>query len=529
MLALFHCLRLLALAAVIALVQACSTLPAPLERPRETAIPASQENALGRAASISLPDGARAPGSDSAFRPLPLSAFAMDARLALANRAQQTLDIQYYLVQNDTTGHAFLRAARDAAVRGVRVRLLVDDLYTADLTPALVSLAAYPNVQIRLFNPFSAGRSGMLSRWTLGLNEFSRINHRMHNKMFIADGAFAIAGGRNIADEYFFSNKGGNFVDFDLLLIGAAVPAMQSVFDAYWNSPRIYPLALFERSDKPAVELQADFERLTADGAGAFPAPPPETADILGFFPLSSDLDKPPLKMLRGSVEVFADDPEKVTGRAEAGNDSSTVTARVGRAIAEVENDLVIGSPYFIPGQLGMLGMARVRARGVNVRVITNSLASNDEPFASAAYARYRVPMLKLGAELFEIETTQLKKDKFIHNALHGTLARSHTKMIVMDKKTTFVGSMNLDFRSSRLNTEFGMLVHSPELAHMALALADRIAAGSYRLRLTPDDTLEWVGAVDGVDTVYDSDPNVDWGTKLQLWLFFPFVSESLL
>src|SRR5258706_2075455 len=521
--------RLFVLAVALAALSGCSTLPPPVARPPEAAIASSPAEFLGRVSAASLPPAQGASDDTSAFRPMPLSAFSMDARLTLARKAQRSLDLQYYLLQDDVTGRALLLAVRDAALRGVRVRLLVDDLYTAQSGSLLLALAAYPNVEIRLFNPFAAGRASMLTRWTLGLHEFSRINHRMHNKLFIADGAFAVAGGRNIADEYFFSSKGGNFVDFDLLVCGAALPAMQRIFDEYWNSPRVYPLQTFERSAERPEALRAAFDRSTADAVEAFPVPGPQTTDMLGFHPLSADIDGAPLRLLRGHIDVFADDPEKVSGKSESGEGPTTVTSRVGRAMSQARQEVVVGSPYFIPGKLGMDGMRVGRERGVRIQVITNSLASNDEPFASAAYGRYRVAMLKLGVELYETDTLQLKNDAFIHAALRGTVGRSHSKLIVIDRQTTFVGSMNLDFRSSRLNTEFGMLVHSTELAEMVLALADRVRGlGSYRLRLAqPGDRLEWVGTVDGVETVYDSDPGVSLGTRLQLLFLFPFVSES--
>jgi putative cardiolipin synthase len=519
-------LALLAAAAVLALLQGCASLPPPVERTPSAAVPASADDLLGRIAAQSAP-----PGTQSGFRPLPLSAWSMDARLALVRHAQKTLDLQYYLLQNDVTGHTLLRAVRDAAQRGVRVRLLVDDLYTADSDRMLLAFAAYPNVEVRLFNPFPSGRAFALTRWVMALGDFSRVNHRMHNKMLIADGAFAVAGGRNIADEYFFSSKGGNFVDFDLLVAGEAVPRMASIFDIYWNSPRIYPLHALETSRKAPAELQADFEALTADAAQAYPSPPADKPDILGYLPLSADLQHPPLKLLHGHIDVFSDDPEKVSGRAEGGADETTVTARAGKAMANAKSEVVVGSPYFIPGQPGMAGLRQARANGVRVEVMTNSLASNDEPFASAAYGRYRVEMLKLGAELYETDSSQLKNDSLIAAALHASIGRSHSKLIVIDRRTTFVGSMNMDFRSSRVNTELGMLVDSPELAQNVLSLAERVrAVGSFRLRLAqPGDRLQWVGNVNGAETVYESDPGVDFGTRLQLWLLFPFISESLL
>ena len=507
------------------LLGGCAMLPPGVERTPSQAVAASAQEALGRLAAASVADA-----GGSAFRPLPLSSYAMDARLTLVRQAQRTLDVQYYLLENDLTGHTLARALRDAAARGVRVRLLVDDLYTADSEQMLLGLAAHPNVEVRLFNPFPSGRWSALTRWLFALGDFSRINHRTHNKMLIADGAFAIAGGRNIADEYFFTSQGGNFIDFDLLVAGDALPRMQAIFDTYWNSPRIYPLQAVQPTRRPAAEWQADFERLTADAVGAYPAPPPEP-DLLGWQPLSADIATPPLRLLQGRIDVFADDPEKVSGRAETGRDTTTVTARVGRAVATARTEVVIGSPYFIPGEPGLAAMRQALDNAVRIEVITNSLASNDEPFASAAYGRYRVQMLKMGVALYEVDSRQLHNDSFFAAALHSSIGRSHSKLIVIDRRVTFVGSMNLDLRSSRLNTELGMLVDSPALAQQVLALAARVRdVGSYRLRLAqPGDRLEWVGQERGADKVWDHEPDVDLRTRLQLWLVFPFVSESLL
>ena len=514
-------------AALLALLQGCATLPPPEVFEPSTALPLSTDNELGRLSAQSLPADA-----GSGFRPLPMSNYSMDARLTLAAHAQRTLDLQYYLLENDATGHKLLRAVRDAALRGVRVRILVDDLYTADSDRLLVQLAAYPNVSVRLFNPFPSGRAFAATRWAFSLFDFARVNHRMHNKMFIADGAFAIAGGRNIADEYFFSSKAGNFVDFDLLITGDAVPGMEAVFDAYWNSRRVYPLQKIETSRTPADTLRAEFEQATADADSVLHTPPPDQVDLLGYLPLSADIQHPPLRLFHGHIDVFADDPEKVSGRAEQGDDKTTVTAHILGAMARAKSELAIASPYFIPGKQGLSMMKQQIEHGIHIAVLTNSLASNDEPFASAAYANYRLPMLKMGVQLYETDSTQLKHDQVIGPSLGGSIGRSHAKLAVIDRHITFVGSMNMDFRSSRENTELGLLVDSPELAEQVLRLSERVRdVGSYRLRLDESGKhVQWVGTrIDGIEEVYDSDPEVDFGTRLKVLLLFPFIAESLL
>ncbi|WP_418125149.1 phospholipase D family protein [Variovorax sp. 160MFSha2.1] len=540
---------LLIAALLMLLLQGCASLPPPSQsRQADTSIAASTGTALGRIAAQSVPAG-----ESSAFRPLPLSAYSMDARLALARHAQSSLDLQYYLLQNDVTGHVLLQAVKDAALRGVRVRVLVDDMYTADSDGMLLALAAYPNVQVRLFNPFPAGRAFASTRWAFSLLDFSRVNHRMHNKMFIADGAFAVAGGRNIANEYFFHDKEGNFLDFDLLLAGAAVPKMQAIFDTYWNSPHVYPLHEIEVSRETPQALRDSFDKLVADGEAAYPTPPPDSPDLLGYRPLSGDLSRPvPLKMLYGHVDVFADNPEKVGGRAEQGDDASTVTARLIEAMRAARSDIALSTPYFIPGQRGLALFGELRQAGRRISLLTNSLSSNDEPFASAAYARYRVPMLKLGVEIDEVDASQLKQlamrttgvpddeagagdakaaSGITASSLKNAVGRSHAKLLVIDRRRSFVGSMNMDLRSSRLNTELGLIIDSPALAKDIFGLIDGArASGTYHLRLLePGDRLQWISTGNGTEEIHDHEPEVGLGTRLQLLFFFPFVSEGLL
>lgn len=516
----------LLLFAALTLLQGCASLPPPAQRATTVSIPAVAGVELADLAKQSVPAG-----SSSAFRPLPLSAWSMEARLTLVRHAKQSLDLQYYLLQNDMTGHTLLRAVRDAAERGVRVRILVDDLYTDQSDRMLLALEATPNIEVRLFNPFPAGRSFAWSRWLFALSDFARVNHRMHNKLLIADGAFAVAGGRNIADEYFFSSKEGNFVDFDLLVAGDAVPQLASIFDHYWNSPRVYQLRQVEPERAKPEDARAEFEQLSSDAKDAFPPLAPDKLDLLGYRSLGNDIGTSPLKMLGGTIEVFSDDPEKASGRAEHIEDPTTVTSRIIRAISEADSEVVATSPYFVPGERGMNVLRKVRDKNVHVEILTNSLASNDEPLATAAYARYRKPLLKMGVDLYETDSSQLKHNKQFSAALRASVGRSHSKLVVIDRHLTFVGSMNLDFRSSRLNTELGMLIESPELAENVLRLKDIVKSiGSYRLTLAPDgEKVNWVGSEDGKETIYEDEPGVDLGTRIEVWLFSPFISEGLM
>jgi len=513
---------LVAACAALALLQGCVAL-AEREKTPSVALYAFPDAEL---AQLVPPDLAQ--DRTSAFRPLPFSAWSMDARLTLAQHAQKSLDLQYYLFQNDETGRALLRAVRDAALRGVRVRLLVDDLYTASSDHLLRGLAAYPNVEVRLFNPFPAGRAWNLTRWGLSLADLARLNHRMHNKLFVADGMFAVIGGRNIADEYFFRSMRGNFIDFDLLVAGEAVPELANTFDRYWNSRRVFTLDALEADDRGSQKWRDEFEALTA--STRFPQLKPGERDLLNYGPLSSDIHRPPLKMLRGKVTVLADDPEKVSGRSEHGDDPTTVTSRVVAAMDAAKEDVLVASPYFVPGKAALGKIEQVRDKGVAFTIVTNTMAANDEPFVSAAYARYRKRMLKAGVQIYEVSPRILRSDDDFVEPVGTSTGRLHAKVLVIDHQTTFVGSMNMDFRSSRENTEIGVLVDSPELAADVIGLVDDLrASGTYRMRLSPEGEVQWVDSGPKGDHVFDSEPEVGALTWIEVLLFSPFIDEGLL
>jgi putative cardiolipin synthase len=309
----------------------CAGLPEQVQRVPSRALPAATDTALGRIAKDSSFDAEL-----SGFRLMPTGQFALQARLELARRAERTLDVQYYQIHDDATGRYLFRTLRDAALRGVRVRLLLDDLYTAGEDPVLLGLNAYPNVEVRLFNPFPTGRQSLLTRFAANVGEFKRVNRRMHNKLFVADGVMAVAGGRNIADEYFMVSAGANFVDLDLLVIGAILPRLSDLFDEYWNSRHVYPLTSIVASDQSPQALQQQFEDLTAwailpvtpdpelpgeawvqAGSGAtavkvpLPEPePPPPNDVLGYSPVVNELNSGKLGMIWANARAYADSPD---------------------------------------------------------------------------------------------------------------------------------------------------------------------------------------------------------------------------
>ncbi len=518
--------RRLVAAAVAALtlfaLVGCGTLPA-IDRDAiaSEAIPLSIKTTLGRIAQTSMPSPEL-----SGFRLMPLGLFSLDTRVQLARRAEVSLDVQYYHFENDETGRWLLRALRDAAERGVRVRLLIDDLYTGGQDDYWRAFAAHKNVQVRLFNPFCCARGrGQNARFVASANEWSRVNHRMHNKLFIADGAMAVIGGRNVANEYFLRSSTENFVDVDAFAVGWVVPPLQFHFDRYWNSAAVYPLEAIAKTDLSPAELRARFEQWT----GPAQTPPPQELppnDVLGYGPISDDLDGGRLGLIWGQAFVFADHPDKPFDGSVGGEPLDTsVTYNLFEVIRAAKKEVVMVSPYFVPGELSLQMLRDLRGKGVAVTVMTNSLASTDEPIVHIGYAAHREELLRLGVELYELSSSRVKVNQ--RPFLFGkSLGRLHAKLAVIDRTGLFIGSMNLDPRSASINTELGAVVISPPLAKELLRVIDidRLQS-AYRVRLRGTGSgLEWVSNDGDKETILTEEPDSTPWLRIKSWLLTPFV-----
>ena len=510
------------LLALSAALGACSTLPSiDREAIKSEAIPLSTQTTLGKIAQGSQPTP-----EASGFRLMPLGLFSLDTRVQLARRAQVSLDVQYYHFEDDETGRWLLRALRDAAERGVRVRVLIDDLYTGGKDPLWLAFAAHKNVEVRLFNPFARARGrGQGGRFIASLDEWGRVNHRMHNKLFIADGAMAVIGGRNVANEYYLRSMTENFVDVDAFTVGWIVAPLQNLFDRYWNSDPVYPLKSVATTSLTPDELRAKFEEWT--GPATTPPPgelPPN--DILGYGPIADDLDLGRLGLVWGEAYVFADHPDKPFD-GEAGGEllETSVTYNVFEAIRGAKTEVVASSPYFVPGQLSMEMFRELRAKGVKVTVMTNSLASTDEPIVHIGYAAHREELLHMGIDLYELSSSRLKGND--RPFLFGkSLGRLHAKLVVIDKKRLFIGSMNLDPRSATINTELGAMIDSPQLARELLRIIDidRLQS-AYRVRLNPSGSgLQWLSNDGDREVILTQEPDSTPWLRIKSWLLSPFV-----
>jgi putative cardiolipin synthase len=520
--------RTLTIMALAGLLAACATPLPTIDRDAiaSEAIPLSTSTTLGRIAKTSQP------AADlSGFRLMPLGVFSLDARVQLARRAEVSLDVQYYHFADDETGRWLMRALRDAALRGVRVRLLIDDLYTTGEDKLLLAFASYPNVEVRIFNPFCCAREqGQNERFLAETGEWARVNHRMHNKLFIADGAMAVIGGRNIANEYFLRSTSENFVDVDAFTVGFIVPPLAALFDRYWNGNPVYPLKAVTHSDLPPDVLRAKFEEWTGPARTPPPAELPPN-DILGYGPIADDLDLGRLGLIWGDAYVFADHPDKPFD-SEAGADllETSVTYNVFEAIRSAKQEVLASSPYFVPGPTSMEMLHELRARGVKVTVLTNSLASTDEPVVHIGYSRYREELLGMGIDLYELSSSRLRDNKrpFL---FAKSLGRLHAKLVVIDRKKVFIGSMNLDPRSASINTELGAVIDSPQLARELTRVIDidRLQS-AYKVRIAPDGKgLQWISYDGDKQTVLTKEPDSTPWLRLKAWLLTPFVPDEQL
>jgi phosphatidylserine/phosphatidylglycerophosphate/cardiolipin synthase-like enzyme len=534
--------RLLLLGALVmsalASLAGCASLPPPGPRTISRALEDLPSTSLGRRVASAQP----APGL-SGFRLVPSGQDALAVLVSLADQAQRTLDLQYYLVHNEPSTRSLLQHVRAAADRGVRVRLLVDDLNTAGNDEAFRRLTEHPRIEVRLFNPLPAGRFSTVTRVMASLREVDRINRRMHNKMFVADNALAFMGGRNLGDAYFLQSDSANFVDLDVVVAGPAVQALSRSFDRYWNSPLAYPVQVLVPQAKPA-DVQAaavppplpptDDPRPTAPA----PAPPPAALDgaapplgreAQAQSPVAADLAPgTPLRLQWASARLLADSPEKIEQAVDGASPDAQMFDDVSALLRSARREVLIVSPYLVPGTRGMALFKSLRERGVRVRVLTSSLASTDAPVVHIGYSRYRGPMLDLGVELHELRN-RLGPDRRL-GSFGQSEARLHAKAVVVDGRHVLIGSMNLDPRSIDLNSEIGLLLNSPPLAAELTRLVDGVLTGS-SLQVRRDDQgrLRWEGRIDGAPVVLHREPDAALLRRLTVRLLAPFAPEEML
>ena len=437
---------------------------------------------------------------------------AFDSLIALADHAQRTLDIQYYIIHQDESSRTLLDHVREAADRGVRVRVLVDDLNTAGEDRRFLHLGHHMNIEVRVFNPFPGGRSATWSRILTSISDIPRINHRMHNKLFVVDNELAITGGRNIGDEYFTLDKHSNFIDLDVVVAGPVVAQLSASFDAFWNSKYAYPIASLAAAD--------DTE------AAAPPPTPPAANDDADW--LERELDARTLRLDWVPATVLADRPAKIASDTSP-DEEVTIANNISALMRSAQHEALVISPYFVPGEEGVALMRELIGRGVHIRVLTNSLASTDAPLVHNGYARYRAALLKMGVELYEVRPKLGQKRPRFH-PFKSSNASLHAKALVIDQRTVFIGSLNMDRRSARFNSELGLVMRSPEIAKQVTNVLDDITAdGSYKLSLDRKGHILWSVGEGDAERTWHTDPETTRLQRFSLKLLAPFAPEELL
>jgi putative cardiolipin synthase len=469
-----------------------------------------EETTLGRALDRQITGHNR----QSGFYLLGTGLDALSMRAGLAENAQRTLDLQYYTLHEDVTTQLLLYRVLRAAHRGVRVRLLIDDIYAAGRDFDLATFSAHPNIEVRIFNPFlSRGPLG-LSRLLEYLGDSTRLNRRMHNKLWIADNAAAIVGGRNLGDEYFDVHSTVNFYDLDVLATGPVVRELSRSFDEYWNSEWAVPVEAFV-SDPPGPEQLAGLERTMEVRLEGFR----DTvyAQALRETRLGRQLLSGQLTITPASAKAIYDKPAKVPGDDANAPSRQILPSQMRMLIEAAQKEVILISPYFIPSEQGIGVLNTLVRRGVRVRILTNSLASTDVPVVHAGYARVRERLLAAGVEIYEMRPNMPSNNGRSWQLGASSGASLHAKAVMVDQRQVLIGSMNLDPRSRLLNTEIAVLLSSDEIGAGLATLFTEAAqpVNAFRVMLSgaaPEQgSLLWITEEEGKEVHYDREPAGFW------------------
>lgn len=474
-------MRRLALVAVMALLGGCVTLRSDYVRSPSSALPAVYDTDSGRYVRAELD---RHPGK-CGFRLLVSGMDALMSRIWLIDHARHSIDLQYFIFENDATGRLVAQRLLAAADRGVRVRLLLDDITLKNEDRLLGALAAHANLDVRVFNPFRTRAPSLPSKLVQLALEGRRLNRRMHNKSMIVDGFVAVIGGRNIGDAYFEASGDSNFRDLDVLAIGPVVGEAARAFDLYWNSNAAYPMQAYPSARDDKANLAQLRPQLSGE-VRAF-AQSDYAQAMLEELPNGATGDRPG-RWVWGEGTLLVDQPAKI----EADHDEPTlrIGPKISQAMDGAQRELLLITAYLVPSRRGVRYLTALERRGVAVRLLTNSVASTDDAAAESGYTRARRALLEGGVELHELRPSPGAHPHPTRPSRSGGVSTLHAKAIVVDRRFVFIGSMNLDQRSALLNTEMGVLVDSPVLAGQVAQFFEQAVdpASAYRVQLERED-----------------------------------------
>ncbi|WP_313334762.1 phospholipase D-like domain-containing protein [Comamonas sp.] len=575
------------------LLSACaSKLPAQVDRPASSAQPPAASSPLVQLSQQRQKAESKAGAGASGFEILAGAQAAYGARLALVQGAKYTLDVQYYAIHADASTARLLEGVVNAARRGVRVRVLLDDFHGTGRNAQVMRLAFEPNIEMRMFNPLPGDRDSPISRMWNAATDFQRAQQRMHNKLFLADNTMGIMGGRNLGDAYFDNDESSNFLDTDVLVVGQAVQDLSSSFDTYWNNERAYPVqsliskqeledmqkTLLARPSKGGDNDAADSPSTPAARAatgGALPSPPdgePRPGGAISEEQRERAWDMQPMDLrsvplVWAHSVVMADAPSKIPS-VDSDGQTNPLSAAPGvlenkrlaqlRVLAETRNpghspsadsvvdglvqllgyakkDLLIVSPYFVPGETMRQAFKDAVQRGVRVRILTNSLSSNDAPIAHIGYARHRENLLRDGVELYELvsDESDLRAAFGLGSGQNsfreGRRVMLHSKVLVLDGQLLVVGSMNLDQRSKLQNTEIAVLVRSRKLSAQAADMIEKGLESAAWHVVLKDGDLVWQAPQNSRLKDQTTEPDASLPLRLMLKIISPFTPDSLL
>lgn len=497
-------------AVVLALI-GCSTLPKDFKAAPSYAVPHDTSTALGRAFPARK-------DNKSGFLVLNTGRQAFLARVALADSAEKSIDAQYFIWAGDTVGIILIERLLEAADRGVRVRLLLDDLTSHGADIGLSALDHHPNIEIRLYNPLGRRYYSRIFRTMATAFHAGRMTHRMHNKVYVIDNQVAIVGGRNIADEYFGVDEDSNFRDMDLLAVGTVVPEISETFDNYWNSPWSVPLEVFKIRTPSEKKLRKEMQKIER-----------EFGQKVKNFPYPLDFDKekvlPTLQELRAHLiwapaEIVSDPPDKAWAKAGRASDQSVVVSRLRQVAEETKKEMLIVSPYLILSKEEIEGLGKVVEKDISVKILTNSMMSTDALPVVAVYRETRKDFLKHGVRLYETRPDADVRKVHISSDKKRARLSLHGKVTVFDRRDVFVGTFNIDPRSQYLNTEVGLLVRSAELGEqVATDLEEDLKpTNSWALSLSEKNKVVWTGQRDGKELHLTSEPDASVFKRFAAW-----------
>lgn len=491
----------------------CASLPDNQKKELSYSLDASPKTKIHRSIQSSLDHHPKKDG----FYPLVSGEEALAARLAAVMEAERTLDLQYYIWHDDETGRGLLRQIIKAADRGVRVRLLLDDLNEGRYQKGLAILDSHPYIEVRLANPFTYRRARFMDAL-----RFSQVNRRMHNKVFIADNQIGIAGGRNIGNEYFGASDDMNFGDFDLWVIGPVVNDLSNEFDTYWNSDVVWPIASLNEEKITENDLEKLRSKAIIDRHKVKESSYGERMISQG---LIDKFLKKDMTLVWGKGEVFFDSPDKLKAKKE----TKLLSQDLRSYLTDAKSELILISPYLVPGKKGMKVFDNLKQNQVDTWVLTNSLASNDVSTVFSGYRKYRKKMLKKNVKLYELMPRSNNSERNDRAIGSSSSAGLHGKLFIVDQKKLVVGSMNLDPRSKELNTELGIVVESPELARdLSEKIKKNVPSDAYRVSLRGDD-LSWEKVTKEKRVEYSKEPDTTWWKRFKANLSSIFFPESLL